>query len=296
MNKITHYLQRAVQAMVDRNDLALAALIVAVIFMMILPLPTWLVDVLIAVNMCIVGHPADGGDVPAESRWRSRRFPSVLLITTLFRLALNITTTRLILLHGDAGHIIDTFGNFVVGGNLVVGLVVFLIITIVQFIVITKGAERVAEVAARFTLDAMPGKQMCIDADMRAGVIDMDEAQAPARLVEKESQLYGAMDGAMKFVKGDAIAGLIIVAVNLLGGIAHRHAAARHGRRRGAADLLDPHHRRRPGLADPGAVHLDLRRHDRHPRDTDEGGPPTSAATSARSCCRSRRRLLIGTA
>jgi type III secretion protein V len=143
----------------------------------------------------------------------------VLLVTTLFRLGISIATTRLILLQGDAGSIIDTFGNFVVGGNLVVGLVVFLILTIVQFVVITKGAERVAEVAARFSLDAMPGKQMAIDGDMRAGTIDMDEAKRRRRAVEKESQLYGAMDGAMKFVKGDAIAGLIIVAVNLLGGI-----------------------------------------------------------------------------
>jgi type III secretion protein V len=146
-------------------------------------------------------------------------FPSVLLITTLFRLAIGIATTRLILLHGDAGHIIYTFGNFVVGGNLVVGLVVFLILTIVQFVVITKGTERVAEVGARFSLDAMPGKQMSIDGDMRAGVIDMDEARRRRGRVEKESQLYGAMDGAMKFVKGDAIAGLIIVGVNLLGGV-----------------------------------------------------------------------------
>jgi type III secretion protein V len=146
-------------------------------------------------------------------------FPSVLLVTTLFRLGISIATTRLILLQGDAGHIIDTFGNFVVGGNLVVGLVVFLILTIVQFVVITKGAERVAEVAARFSLDAMPGKQMSIDGDMRAGTIDMEEAKRRRGIVEKESQLYGSMDGAMKFVKGDAIAGLIIVAVNLLGGM-----------------------------------------------------------------------------
>jgi type III secretion protein V len=146
-------------------------------------------------------------------------FPSVLLVTTLFRLAIGIATTRLILLNGDAGHIIYTFGNFVVGGNLVVGLVVFLILTIVQFVVITKGSERVAEVAARFSLDAMPGKQMSIDGDLRAGTIDMDEARRRRGIVEKESQLYGAMDGAMKFVKGDAIAGLIIVAVNLLGGV-----------------------------------------------------------------------------
>ncbi|NVK29709.1 MAG: type III secretion system export apparatus subunit SctV, partial [Gammaproteobacteria bacterium] len=146
--------------------------------------------------------------------------PSVLLVATLFRLSLSITTTRLILLDADAGKIVDTFGNVVIQGNLVVGLVVFLIITIVQFVVITKGSERVAEVGARFTLDAMPGKQISIDGDLRAGSIDLEEAKRRRGLLEKESQLYGAMDGAMKFVKGDAIAGLIIIAVNLIGGIA----------------------------------------------------------------------------
>lgn len=201
-----------------RNDLVLATLIVCIIFMMILPLPTWLIDALIAVNMCLAAILLMVAMyLPSPLAFSS--FPSVLLVTTLFRLSISIATTRLILLHGDAGHIIYTFGNFVVGGNLVVGLVVFLILTIVQFIVITKGAERVAEVGARFSLDAMPGKQMSIDGDMRAGVIDMEQARRRRSLIEKESQLYGAMDGAMKFVKGDAIAGLIIVAVNLLGGI-----------------------------------------------------------------------------
>jgi type III secretion protein V len=196
----------------------LAALIVCIIFMMILPLPTWLVDALIAVNMCLSATLLMVAMyLPNPLAFSS--FPSVLLVTTLFRLAIGIATTRLILLNGDAGHIIYTFGNFVVGGNLVVGLVVFLILTIVQFVVITKGSERVAEVAARFSLDAMPGKQMSIDGDLRAGTIDMDEARRRRGIVEKESQLYGAMDGAMKFVKGDAIAGLIIVAVNLLGGV-----------------------------------------------------------------------------
>ena len=211
-------LQRAVQLATSRNDLILAFFLVAVIFMMILPLPTWLVDTLIGINMTISAILLMVAMyLPSPLAFSS--FPSVLLVTTLFRLGISIATTRLILLQGDAGHIIDTFGNFVVGGNLVVGLVVFLILTIVQFVVITKGAERVAEVAARFSLDAMPGKQMAIDGDMRAGTIDMEEAKRRRGIVEKESQLYGAMDGAMKFVKGDAIAGLIIVAVNLLGGI-----------------------------------------------------------------------------
>lgn len=211
-------LQSVLQFIVRRNDLVLAALIVCIIFAMILPLPTWLVDALIALNMCISAILLMVAMyLPSPLAFSS--FPSVLLVTTLFRLAISIATTRLILLNGDAGHIVYTFGNFVVGGNLVVGLVVFLILTIVQFIVITKGAERVAEVSARFSLDAMPGKQMSIDGDMRAGAINMDEARRRRGLVEKESQLYGSMDGAMKFVKGDAIAGLVIVAVNLLGGI-----------------------------------------------------------------------------
>ena len=160
------------------SDLLLVAGIVAIVAMMVLPLPLWLIDLLVAVNIAsgvvllLLG-------VYIASPLEFSVFPSVLLMTTLFRLSLSIATTRLILLHGDAGHIIDTFGKFVVGGNLVVGLVVFLIITVVQFIVIAKGAERVAEVAARFTLDAMPGKQMSIDADLRAGLIDKDEA-APA--------------------------------------------------------------------------------------------------------------------
>ena len=218
MNAIQSALQTLALKAANRNDIVLAVMIVAIIFMMILPLPTTVVDVLIGLNMTLSAVLLMVAMyLPTPLAFSS--FPSVLLVTTLFRLGISIATTRLILLQGDAGSIIDTFGNFVVGGNLVVGLVVFLILTIVQFVVITKGAERVAEVAARFSLDAMPGKQMAIDGDMRAGTIDMDEAKRRRRAVEKESQLYGAMDGAMKFVKGDAIAGLIIVAVNLLGGI-----------------------------------------------------------------------------
>lgn len=218
MDKVTLQIQAFLHKAVKRNDLVLATLIVCIIFMMILPLPTWLIDALIATNMCLSAILLMVAMyLPNPLAFSS--FPSVLLVTTLFRLAIGIATTRLILLNGDAGHIIYTFGNFVVGGNLVVGLVVFLILTIVQFVVITKGSERVAEVAARFSLDAMPGKQMSIDGDLRAGTIDMEEARRRRDLVGKESQLYGAMDGAMKFVKGDAIAGLIIVAVNLLGGV-----------------------------------------------------------------------------
>ena len=202
----------------QRQDLVIVAFLVTAIIMMVLPLPTWLVDFLLAGSMSItvlllmvslyLKSPLDFSTLPA-----------VILISTVFRLALSITTTRLILLQADAGAIIQTFGNFVVAGNLVVGLVIFLIITVVQFVVITKGAERIAEVSARFTLDALPGKQMSIDADLRSGDIDQSEARQRRTMLEKESQLYGAMDGTMKFVKGDAIAGLVIIAVNLLGGI-----------------------------------------------------------------------------
>ena len=200
------------------TDIVLVAGIVAIIALMIVPLPTWALDTLVAVNI-------SGGvlllllAIYVANPLEFSVFPSVLLISTLFRLSLSIATTRMILLHGEAGHIIDTFGNMVAGGNLVVGLVVFLIITVVQFIVIAKGSERVAEVAARFSLDAMPGKQMSIDSDLRSGLIDKDEARRRRRVLESESKLNGSLDGAMKFVKGDAIAGIIII-INLLGGLA----------------------------------------------------------------------------
>ncbi len=204
--------------MSKRQDLVLALLLMCIVFMMIMPLPTVLVDILIAINLCLAAVLLMAAiyltDIVAFSA-----FPSILLLTTLFRLALSITTTRLILLQADAGHIVETFGSFVIAGNLVVGMIVFLILTIVNFIVITKGSERVAEVSARFSLDAMPGKQMSIDSDMRAGLIDLDTAKARRAKLEKESQLYGSMDGAMKFVKGDAIASIIIIFVNLIGGV-----------------------------------------------------------------------------
>jgi type III secretion protein V len=201
------------------SDLVLVAGVVAIVALMVLPLPLWLIDLLVAANI------ASGLMLLLLSLYISSPlefsvFPSVLLMTTLFRLSLSIATTRMILLTGHAGHIIDTFGKVVAGGNLVVGLVVFLIITVVQFIVIAKGAERVAEVAARFSLDAMPGKQMSIDSDLRSGLIDKDEAKRRRKHVELESKLHGSLDGAMKFVKGDAIAGIIIIVINLLGGLA----------------------------------------------------------------------------
>lgn len=201
-----------------RSDLLIAVMVMVIVFLMILPVPTIIVDILIALNMSLAVILVMVA-VYLPSPLSFSAFPAVLLLTTLFRLALSITTTRLILLQADAGKIVESFGSFVVGGNMVVGLVVFLIITIVQFVVITKGSERVAEVGARFSLDAMPGKQMSIDGDLRAGGIENDEASARRRELEKESQLYGAMDGAMKFVKGDAIAGIIIIIVNIIGGI-----------------------------------------------------------------------------
>ncbi len=201
-----------------RQDLVLAAVLISAVALMVLPVPTAVVDMLIGCNLGIsvlllmvalyLRAPLDFASLPG-----------VILISTVFRLSLAVTTTRLILTQADAGEIILTFGEFVIAGNVIVGMVVFLIITIVQFVVVTKGAERVAEVGARFTLDAMPGKQMSIDADLRNGDIDQAEARRRRRSVEKESQLHGAMDGAMKFVKGDAIAGLIVVVVNLIGGI-----------------------------------------------------------------------------
>jgi type III secretion protein V len=219
VNYIISLLNKLALAAMHRSEVVGAFVVIAIMFMMITPLPTGLVDVLIAINICIscllimlAMH------LPRALAFST--FPAVLLLTTMFRLALSISTTRLILLDQDAGHIVAAFGEFVVGGNLAVGLVIFLILTVVNFIVITNGSERVAEVGARFTLDAMPGKQMSIDSDLRANLISVDEARTRRSELGKESQLFGAMDGAMKFVKGDAIASLIIVAINLIGGIA----------------------------------------------------------------------------
>ena len=201
------------------SDLFLVAGVAAIIAMMIMPLPSLAIDTLVAINIS-AGVVLLLVSIYIASIVEISVSPSLLLITTLFRLALSIATTRMILLEGHAGAIINTFGNMVAGGNLVVGLVVFLIITVVQFIVIAKGAERVAEVAARFSLDAMPGKQLSIDSDLRSGLIDKDEAKRRRKLLEMESKLNGNLDGAMKFVKGDAIASIIIVVINLLGGLA----------------------------------------------------------------------------
>ena len=201
-----------------RSDLTVVAVLIAAIALMIVPMPTVIVDTLLAINLGISVLLLMVAFY-LQSPVQFSTLPAVILIATVFRLSLSIAITRLVLLQADAGAIIRTFGEFVVAGNIVVGLVVFLIITVVQFIVITKGAERIAEVAARFSLDAMPGKQMAIDADLRSGEIDQVAGRQRRRALEQESQLYGAMDGAMKFVKGDAIAGLIIIVINLVGGL-----------------------------------------------------------------------------
>ncbi len=191
--------------------------IVGIILMIIIPLPSGMLDILLTLNISLsvviflitmyIKEPLEFSV-----------FPTMLLITTLFRTSLNFSSTRLILGKGDAGKVVDTFGNFVTGGNMAVGIIMFLILVVVQFMVITKGSERVAEVAARFTLDAMPGKQMAIDADLNSGLINDQQAKERRKKVQREADFYGAMDGASKFVKGDAIAGIIITIINISAG------------------------------------------------------------------------------
>lgn len=202
-----------------RPELLILTLMVMIIAMLIIPLPTVLVDFLIGLNI-IISLLVFMGSFYIERILSYSTFPALLLLTTLFRLALSISTSRLILSQADAGEIIASFGDFVIGESLVVGFVIFSIVTIVQFIVITKGSERVAEVAARFSLDGMPGKQMSIDGDLKAGAITAEQAREKRSVLERESQLYGSFDGAMKFIKGDAIAGIIIIFVNFIGGMA----------------------------------------------------------------------------
>src|SRR5579885_2031412 len=201
-----------------QSDLILAGGLALIVGMLVVPIPPVLLDLLITTNLTLallillvsvsVQEPLDFSV-----------FPSLLLFATLFRLAINVSSGRLILLQGQAGHVIAAFGNFVVGGNYVVGFVVFIILVVIQFVVITSGAGRVAEVSARFTLDAMPGKQMAIDADLNAGIINEEEAKRRRRKIEQEADFYGAMEGASKFVKGDAVAGIILILVNLIGGL-----------------------------------------------------------------------------
>ncbi len=209
---------RSLPAPARRNEVWLAGFVLATVAMLVVVLPTWMLDGLLAANIAlsvgilvVVLYARDSLSLAA--------FPSILLLTTLFRLALNVSSSRLILLQADAGSVIRAFGGFVVRGNMLVGGVVFAVLTLVQFVVIAKGAERVAEVGARFSLDALPGKQLAIDAELRAGSISADEARARRRELGQKSQFYGAMDGAMKFVKGDVIATVVIVIVNVVFGL-----------------------------------------------------------------------------
>ncbi|MGM0646515.1 MAG: FHIPEP family type III secretion protein, partial [Thermodesulfobacteriota bacterium] len=205
-----------------RSDIMVALGLVTILMLMIIPLPPMLLDLFLSLNITA------GLLILIITLYTTRSlefaiFPTVLLATTLFRLSLNVASTRLILLHGEtgpfaAGKVIYSFGQFVVGGNYVVGIVVFMILVVINFIVITKGAGRVAEVSARFTLDAMPGKQMAIDADLNAGLIDESEARRRREDIAQEADFFGAMDGASKFVRGDAIAGIIITLVNIIAG------------------------------------------------------------------------------
>jgi flagellar biosynthesis protein FlhA len=207
-----------IKRILGHTDLLAAVAVVCVVTMLVVPLPAALLDLLITLNISaaltiVVATMYLGKALDFAS------FPSLLLLTTMFRLAINVSVTRLILTTGDAGSVVKAFGTFVVGGNVVVGLVIFLILVVIQFVVVTNGAGRVAEVGARFTLDAMPGKQMAIDADLNAGLITDDEARNRRSEISREADFYGAMDGASKFVKGDAMAAVIITAINLVGGI-----------------------------------------------------------------------------
>ena len=269
-------------------DLLAAGAVVLVVAMMIIPLPPFLLDLVITLNisaalMIVVATLY----VPRALDFSS--FPCLLLLTTLFRLAINVSVTRLILLHGDAGHVVTAFGNFVVGGNVVVGLVIFLILIVIQFVVITNGAGRVAEVGARFTLDAMPGKQMAIDADLNTGQITDEEARKRRAEIAQEADFYGAMDGASKFVKGDAMAGILITLINLHR--RHRRSASCSRACRSArprTDVLAADRRRRPVRADPGAADLRRDRHPRHALGLREG--PRHRHRAASSSTSARRR------
>jgi flagellar biosynthesis protein FlhA len=208
----------AVRRLLRHTDLLAAIAVVMVVTMLVVPLPSMLLDLLITINIS-VALTVVVATMYLKKALDFAAFPSLLLLTTLFRLAINVSVTRLILTTGDAGSVVKAFGQFVVSGNVVVGLVIFLILVVIQFVVVTNGAGRVAEVGARFTLDAMPGKQMAIDADLNAGLITDDEARRRRSEIAQEADFYGAMDGASKFVKGDAMAAVIITGINLVGGI-----------------------------------------------------------------------------
>ncbi len=210
-------------ALLRGGNLGVPLVILCILAMVILPLPPALLDILFTFNIVLAVMVLLVA-VSAKRPLEFSLFPTILLITTLMRLTLNVASTRVVLLHGHlgagaAGKVIESFGQVVIGGNFVVGFVVFIILMIINFIVVTKGAERISEVSARFTLDAMPGKQMAIDADLNAGLINQAQAQTRRKDVASEADFYGAMDGASKFVRGDAIAGMMILAINLIGGV-----------------------------------------------------------------------------
>ena len=278
-------MDRTVRTVLKHTDLLAAVGVVMVVTMLVIPLPSMLLDLMITLN--ISGALAIVvATMYINKALEFSAFPTLLLLTTMFRLAINVSVTRLVLTTGDAGSVVRDFGQFVVGGNVVIGLVIFLILVVIQFVVVTNGAGRVAEVSARFTLDAMPGKQMAIDADLNAGLITDEQARARRAEIAREADFYGAMDGASKFVKGDAMAAVVITAINLIGGIVvgvlqHHEgfSAATHH-----YSLLD--RRRRSGRPDPGAADLGRDRHHRHPlrapRATSAPSWPRRSSASAR--------------
>src|SRR5947209_7724471 len=210
--------EQTIRKLMKHTDLVAAVAVVVVVTMLVIPLPSIVLDLFITINIS-AALAVVVATMYLKKALDFSSFPTLLLLTTMFRLAINVSVTRLILTKGDAGSVVHDFGQFVVGGNVVIGLVIFLILVVIQFTVVTNGSGRVAEVAARFTLDAMPGKQMAIDADLNAGLITDEEARNRRAEIGREADFYGAMDGASKFVKGDAMAAVIITAINLVGGI-----------------------------------------------------------------------------
>ena len=289
-------LMQRLQAWLGPNATAIKALmaplfIIMVLAMMVLPLPPFALDMLFTFNiamalmvMMVAAYMVRPLDFAA--------FPAVILLTTLLRLSLNVASTRVVLLEGHtgtgaAGKVIESFGHFLIGGNFAVGLIVFAILVVINFIVVTKGAERIAEVGARFTLDAMPGKQMAIDADLNAGLIDEKEAKRRRAEVGEEAEFFGSMDGASKFVRGDAMAGLLILVINIVGGFVIGVAQHDLSASAGGRQLHPARGRRRAGRADPGAADLGGGGDGRLAR---RQGAKTSAARSPRRCSTRRAR------
>ena len=248
------------------GEMAVPIAVVAIVLALIMPMPGALLDFLIVTDIMLsvivmmvavyIRRPVDFSV-----------FPTTLLLLTLFRLALNVSSSRLILLNGNtgtsaAGHVIEAFGSFVVGGNYIIGAVIFLVLIAIQYVVINHGAVRISEVTARFTLDALPGKQMSIDADLNSGLIDETEARARRKHLSAEAEFFGAMDGASRFTQRDAVASILITGINIIAGLPNRSPAARHGTSAGARNLHCLDHRRRPGNRNPRPDDLDFRRLD----------------------------------